>query len=37
MRRKLIQWTLPGIPTCAEWLAPGLLVLGDSMAGEAEA
>ena len=37
MRRKLIQWELPGVPTCAEWVALGLLVLGDSMAGEEEA
>ena len=35
-RRRLLQWALPGIPACAEWLAPGLLVLGDSMAGESK-
>ncbi len=32
-RTKLLEWELPGIPACAEWLGPGLLVLGDTMAG----
>ena len=33
-RRRILRWALPGIPTCAEWITPGeMLVLGDSMAG----
>lgn len=34
-RMRLLDWELPGVPSCAEWLSPTLLVLGDSMAGKA--